>query len=70
MTFHTRGGTHPGYLHDVGGNDSLVVLAPCDLTQVEQVPDDGYKEPVFLLLQHGTADRPNGPTERVEPTPR
>lgn len=27
-------------LHDVGGDDSLVVLPPGDLTQVQQVPDD------------------------------
>lgn len=44
------GDSRDACLHDVGGNDSLVVLAACDLTQVEQVPNDSNQEAVLLLL--------------------
>lgn len=52
-------------LHDVGGNDSLVVLPPGDLAKVQQVPDDRHQEAVLLLFQHGAADGPDGPTQGV-----
>lgn len=58
------------YLHDVGSNDSLVVLATGDLTKVQQVSNDSHQEPVLLLLEHGTTDGPNSPTQCVEPIPR
>lgn len=57
------------HLHDVGGNDGLVVLSPGDLTQIQQVPDDCDQEPVLLLLQHGATDGANGPAQGVQTIP-
>ena len=42
--------------HDVGGNNSLIILPPGDLTQVQQVPNDRNQEPILLLFQHGSTD--------------
>ena len=55
--------------HDVGGDDSLVILSPGDLAQIQQVPDHRHQEPVLLLFQHGTTDGANGPAQGVEPIP-
>ena len=55
--------------HDVGGNDSLVVLPPGDFTQVQQISDDRDQESVLHFFQHGAADGANRPTKGVEPAP-
>ena len=55
--------------HDVGGYDSLVVLAAGDLAQVEEVPDDSDQESVLLLLHHAAADAADRPAQRVECPP-
>ena len=60
---------HPGS-HDVGCNDRFVVLPPGDLAQIEQVPDDCHKEPILLILRHGSTDGANGPAQGIEPLPR
>mmetsp|Transcript_7823 Transcript_7823/g.13470 ORF Transcript_7823/g.13470 Transcript_7823/m.13470 type:complete len:443 (-) Transcript_7823:1690-3018(-) len=40
-------------VHNVGGNDSLVVLPPRELAQVQQVPDHRHQELVLHVLHHG-----------------
>ena len=39
-------------IHDVGGNDSLVVLAASHLAQIQQIPNHCDQELVLLLFIH------------------
>ena len=48
-------------LHDVGSDDSFVVLAAGDLTQIQEISDHSDQETILLLLKHATADAANGP---------
>mmetsp|Transcript_12755 Transcript_12755/g.49781 ORF Transcript_12755/g.49781 Transcript_12755/m.49781 type:complete len:361 (+) Transcript_12755:1515-2597(+) len=63
----------PGVLahnvHDVRRNDSLVVLTPRDLAEVEEVTDRGDEEPVLLVLRHRARDGPDGPAQGVQDVP-
>lgn len=36
------------YIHDVAGNNRLVVLPPREFTQVQEVTDDSDQKPVLL----------------------
>lgn len=40
-------------IHDVGGDDSLVVLAPLHLGQSQEVLDNSDKEPLLDVLVYG-----------------
>ena len=57
-------------VHDVGRDDSLVVLASLDLDEAEQVLDDLDKKALLGLLVHRARDRADRPAERVEVRPR
>mmetsp|Transcript_29229 Transcript_29229/g.84964 ORF Transcript_29229/g.84964 Transcript_29229/m.84964 type:complete len:271 (+) Transcript_29229:1739-2551(+) len=57
-------------IHDVTGNDSLVVLPALLLAQSEQILDDRDEESLLLLFGHGPGDRPDGPAQSVEVVPR
>ena len=62
-------GVLPHHIHDVGGDDGLVVLPALHLAEAEQVLDDRDKEALLLLLAHGARDGADGPAERVEVVP-
>ena len=49
------------HVHDVGGDDGLVVLASLLLTQTEELLDHRHQEPLLVLLMHGATDGSNGP---------
>ena len=57
-------------VHDVGGDDGLVVLALLLLAQPQQVLDDRHQEPLLVLLVHRAGDGADGPAQRVEVLPR
>jgi hypothetical protein len=38
------------YVHDVGGNDGLVVLASLHLAEAKQILDDRHQEPLLVVL--------------------
>ena len=57
-------------VHDVGGDDGLVVLALLLLAHAQEVFDDGHQEAFFVLFVHGARDGADGPAERVEIFPR
>ena len=40
----------PDNVHDVGGDDSLIVFAPLHLCQAQEILDDGDKEPFLDVL--------------------
>ena len=37
-------------IHDIGGNNSFVILSSFDLAKSEEVLDNGNKEPLLLFL--------------------
>lgn len=41
-------------IHDIGGDDRLVVFAPFELTKAEKVLDDSDQKPFFSLLIYAT----------------
>lgn len=43
-------------VHNIGGNDGLVVLSTLRLTQAEQLLDHNNQETLLVLLMHRTAD--------------
>jgi hypothetical protein len=49
-------GILPHHVHDVGGNDSFVVLALFLLAKTQQIFDDGHQKPFFVLLVHGSGN--------------
>lgn len=57
-------------VHDVGRDDSLVVLASLHLSQAKQVFDHGNQETLLGLLVHGHGDGTNSPAEGVAVGPR
>ena len=57
-------------IHDVTGDDGLVVLPALLLAQSEQILDDRNEEALLLLLGHGPRDRTDGPAKRIEVVPR
>ena len=56
-------------VHDVRGDDGLVVFALLLLAQTEQVLDDGDQEPLLVLFVHGTRDGADCPAEGVQVLP-
>ena len=38
------------YIHNIGGNNSFVILSSFDLAKSEEVLDNGNKEPLLLFL--------------------
>jgi len=57
-------------VHDVTGDDSLVVLATLLFGQAEQIFDYGDEEALFRLLVHSTRNGSNGPAESIAIGPR
>ena len=57
-------------VHDVGGDDGLVVFALLLLAEPQQVFDDGDEEPLLVFLMHRAGYRSDGPTESVQVLPR
>ena len=56
-------------VHDVGGDDGLVILAALHLSKSKKILDNGNKEPLLRLLVHGQGDGTNGPAENVAVVP-
>lgn len=56
-------------VHDVAGDDGLVVLASFGLGQAQEILDDGHQEALFGFFVHGTRNGSNGPAERVAGIP-
>ena len=56
-------------VHDVGGDDGLVVLAALHLTQPEQILDDGDEEALLVLFGHGARDGADRPAQGVQVVP-
>mmetsp|Transcript_18783 Transcript_18783/g.59888 ORF Transcript_18783/g.59888 Transcript_18783/m.59888 type:complete len:439 (-) Transcript_18783:909-2225(-) len=56
-------------VHDVGCDDSLVVLAARHLAHAQQVADESDQEALLVLLRHGAADGAHGPAQRVQRLP-
>mmetsp|Transcript_33326 Transcript_33326/g.85438 ORF Transcript_33326/g.85438 Transcript_33326/m.85438 type:complete len:300 (-) Transcript_33326:894-1793(-) len=63
-------GVLPYYVHNIARDDGLVVLAPGDLAQPQEVFDDMYQEPFLVVLPHRSRDGPDGPAEGGEALPR
>lgn len=42
-------------IHDIGGDDSLVVLAPLHLCQAQEILDNSDKEPLLDVLIYDDA---------------
>ena len=51
------------HIHDIWGNDCLVVFATLLFTQAKQIFDDSHQESLLIFLMHCPTDWPNGPTQ-------
>ena len=63
-------GILPHDVHDVRGDDGLVVLALLLLAQAQQVLDDGDEKPLLVLLVHRAGYGAYCPAEGVQVLPR
>mmetsp|Transcript_33911 Transcript_33911/g.66172 ORF Transcript_33911/g.66172 Transcript_33911/m.66172 type:complete len:302 (-) Transcript_33911:1363-2268(-) len=57
-------------VHDVRCYNCLVVLAPRDLAQPEEVLDDVDKKALLVILTHGAGNRSDRPAQSRKPLPR
>ncbi|KAG7148076.1 hypothetical protein HYQ46_003062 [Verticillium longisporum] len=57
-------------VHDVTGDDGLVIFATLHLGQAKKILDDSHEEPLLRLFVHGQGNRTNGPAKHVAVVPR
>lgn len=57
-------------IHDIAGNDGLIVLSALHFGETQEVLDDGDEESLLGFLVHSQGDGANGPAEDVAVVPR
>ena len=56
-------GVLPNDIHDVGRNNSLIVLAFLLFAKAQQVFNNSHQEPLLIFLMHGSWYATNGPAK-------